>query len=127
MEDYNKLEEEFDRFERASVQVTVLAGQLVAVLAAVFLCSQWWHYAVLAIACFMFCPLWGNMQATAVTRWWEKNGGNPNSIREVHAMLVRQGASPEDAIEVIEDGLDDLDKNVPRPPVDESWPYKSKK
>ena len=122
MDDCEDLNDKYDKFSRTSLQTCILLAQLIVVLAAL-LCSQWWHYALLALFCIAMLPFWGNMYADAQDRWWKQNEGE-GGLHVVSRILVSQGASPEEASDVIEEGLDEVEQmSPPQLPKDKNWPF----
>ena len=125
-QEHNNLHEEFDKFHRASVQVLILVAQLLAVLAAVFLCSVWWHYVILALVCLIACPMWGNAHASAQARWWKQHaekedagGAGPGGMMIVQTVMV----DPEANTDALISRFDNLEQSVPPPTRERNWPF----
>lgn len=116
-EDYNdKIEDEFKNYERASVQVNVLLGQALAVIVAVALCTQWWHYALLVLICLVAAPLWGNMHANATNRWWDKKIAEvPCTCGQCGVPLTQTTLNPT--------VVDNTDATVFPPAPNRTWPF----
>ena len=101
------LETEYVSFQKTAVAGSVLLGQLGAVLVAVFLCSTWWHYVLLALLCFATLPAFVGFFSSAISGWWERHVGS---------------AMPP---EHIEETYDALDATLPKDPgMPRSWPFK---
>lgn len=113
------LEEKFIAFQRAAVQTIVLMGQLLAVLGAA-LCSEWWHYLVLAFVALLVSPLWGNTFLGQLAHWWKEQGPSEND--RPYVAILEQEDMMLDAGDITET-LDEMDRSMPPPPQSNRWPF----